>query len=425
MSKEREAIEQVLQNAERVRPPPPDGVVIERGSDLRIVAVNWLWRNWLARGKLHLLAGAPGQGKTTIALAFAATVTSGGRWPDGASCKAGNVLIYSGEDDPSDTLAPRLLASGADMSRCYFVKGTRIDGEEQAFDPARDMEKLRKCIASMPGGIDLLIVDPIVGAVTGDSHKNTETRRGLQPLVDLAAECRCALIGITHFQKGGQGTDPSMRVIGSIAFTALARVVMVAAKVQSEDDKPLRVLARAKSNIGPDDGGFEYHLEQTEIQADVFASHVAWGNAVEGTARELLTDPDDDAGAEATDAADMLQAELVSDCWTPADVAQKATMRHGFSKKQVWAASNKLGVIRKKGGMAKGWYWRLPGGGDPELPTEDSQKPPEDSEDSVLNNVESLESSESSEPTRRAQKRRKPNEVIDIEFIEVTPTGPH
>ena len=421
----REAIEEVLRTAERVSKPPADGVVIERGSDLRIVPVAWLWRDWLARGKLHLLAGAPGQGKTTIALAFAATVTSGGRWPNGASCKPGNVLIYSGEDDPADTLAPRLLASGADMSRCYFVKGTRIDGEEQAFDPARDMEKLRKCIASMPGGIDLLIVDPIVGAVTGDSHKNTETRRGLQPLVDLAAECRCALIGITHFQKGGQGTDPSMRVIGSIAFTALARVVMVAAKVQSEDDKPLRVLARAKSNIGPDDGGFEYHLEQTEIQTDVFASHVAWGNAVDGSARELLTDPDDDAGNDANDAATILQAELVSDCWTPADAAKKAVTRQGFTAKQVWSASKKLGVIRKKGGMTAGWYWRLPGGVDPELPAEDSQKPPEDSEDSVLRNVESLESSESSQAARRPRKRRKPADLIDIEYIEVTPTAPH
>ena len=421
----REAIEEVLRTAERVSKPPADGVVIERGSDLRIVPVAWLWRDWLARGKLHLLAGAPGQGKTTIALAFAATVTSGGRWPNGASCKPGNVLIYSGEDDPADTLAPRLLASGADMSRCYFVKGTRIDGEEQAFDPARDMEKLRKCIASMPGGIDLLIVDPIVGAVTGDSHKNTETRRGLQPLVDLAAECRCALIGITHFQKGGQGTDPSMRVIGSVAFTALARVVMVAAKVQSEDDKPLRVLARAKSNIGPDDGGFEYHLEQTEIQTDVFASHVAWGNAVDGSARELLTDPDDDAGNDANDAATILQAELVSDCWTPADAAKKAVTRQGFTAKQVWSASKKLGVIRKKGGMTAGWYWRLPGGVDPELPAEDSQKPPEDSEDSVLRNVESLESSESSQATRRPRKRRKPADLIDIEYIEVTPTAPH
>jgi len=421
----REAIEEVLRTAERVSKPPADGVVIERGSDLRIVPVAWLWRDWLARGKLHLLAGAPGQGKTTIALAFAATVTSGGRWPNGASCKPGNVLIYSGEDDPADTLAPRLLASGADMSRCYFVKGTRIDGAEQAFDPARDMDKLRQCIANMPGGIDLLIVDPIVGAVTGDSHKNTETRRGLQPLVDLAAECRCALIGITHFQKGGQGTDPSMRVIGSVAFTALARVVMVAAKVQSEDDKPLRVLARAKSNIGPDDGGFEYHLEQTEIQTDVFASHVAWGNAVEGSARELLTDPDDDAGNDANDAATILQAELVSDCWTPADAAKKAVTRQGFTAKQVWSASKKLGVIRKKGGMTAGWYWRLPGGVDPELPAEDSQKPPEDSEDSTLRKTESSESSESSHATRKPRKGRKPADVIDIDYIEVTPTAPH
>ena len=261
--------------------------------------------------------------------------------------------------------------------------------------------------------------------MTGDSHKNTETRRGLQPLVDLAAECRCALIGITHFQKGGQGTDPSMRVIGSVAFTALARVVMVAAKVQSEDDKPLRVLARAKSNIGPDDGGFEYHLEQTEIQTDVFASHVAWGNAVEGSARELLTDPDDDAGNDANDAATILQAELVSDCWTPADAAKKAVTRQGFTAKQVWSASKKLGVIRKKGGMTAGWYWRLPGGVDPELPAEDSQKPPEDSEDSVLRNVESLESSESSQAARRPRKRRKPADLIDIEYIEVTPTAPH
>ena len=391
----RDKIEDVLRKAERVRPPQPDGVVITRGSDLRIEPINWLWPQWLARGKLHLLAGAPGQGKTTIALAFAAAVTSAGRWPDGNGCKAGNVLIYSGEDDPADTLAPRLLASGADMSRCYFVQGTRIAGEEQSFDPARDMDKLRQCIASMPGGIDLLIVDPIVGAVTGDSHKNTETRRGLQPLVDLAAECRCALIGITHFQKGGQGTDPAQRVIGSVAFTALARVVMVAQRVQSEEDKPMRILARAKSNIGPDDGGFEYHLEQSEVQTDVFASHVAWGKAVEGTARELLTDPDDVSAEAESDAASMLRAELTAECWTPSDAVTKAVARHGFNKRQIWRAGNKLGVIRKKGGFQGAWYWRLPGGADPDLPTEPPKDSTSSAKDSVSPEVESLEPLES------------------------------
>ena len=104
--------------------------------------VAWLWRDWLALGKFHVLAGAPGQGKTTIALSFAATVSSGGRWPDGTHCAAGNVLMWSGEDDPADTLLPRLVAMGADRNRVYFVSGYREGNEVLPFDPARDMSQL-------------------------------------------------------------------------------------------------------------------------------------------------------------------------------------------------------------------------------------------------------------------------------------------
>ena len=79
--------------------PSPDGVVLINGSTLTPQAVRWLWEYWLALGKLHILAGAPGQGKTTIALAAMATVTIGGRWPDGTRCAPGNVLMWTGEDD--------------------------------------------------------------------------------------------------------------------------------------------------------------------------------------------------------------------------------------------------------------------------------------------------------------------------------------
>ena len=142
MSGESELMLKVLTQAERIQKPTPvkDGVVLLCGSDLKPEPVQWLWKDWLALGKLHLLAGAPGQGKTTIAIAFAATVTSGGRWPDGSRCPPGNVLVWSGEDDPSDTLLPRLMAAGGDRSRVYFVDSTRIDGELQSFDPARDMK---------------------------------------------------------------------------------------------------------------------------------------------------------------------------------------------------------------------------------------------------------------------------------------------
>ena len=205
-----------------------------RASDLRPEPVAWLWQNWLALGKLGILAGPAGCGKTTLAGAMGANVIVGGRWPDGTRCERGNVLIWSGEDDPADTLLPRLLAAGADPSRVYFITGARIGNEVVPFDPARDMAQLT-AQAERIGDVRLLVVDPVVSAVTGDSHKNTEVRRALQPLVDLAANLRAAVLGISHFSKGTGGRDPTERVTGSVAFGAVARIVMVAAKIKRED----------------------------------------------------------------------------------------------------------------------------------------------------------------------------------------------
>lgn len=371
--------------------PPLDGVVLVKGSDLTPEPVRWLWEYWLAMGKLHILAGAPGQGKTTIAIAAMATVTIAGRWPDNSRCEPGNVLMWSGEDDPADTLLPRLIAAGADRSKCYFVQGTRIDGELQAFDPARDMAALEYQARAI-GGVKLIVVDPVVSAVAGDSHKNTEVRRALQPLVDLASRLDAAVLGISHFSKGGAGSDPASRVVGSIAFTAVARVVLVAAKVQSEDGADRRILARGKSNIGPDDGGFEYLIEQVEALPGIQASRIAWGKAVEGSARDLLTDPTDREEANNTtntnEAVELLRAELTTDCWTPHKTCTQPLKDAGFSKKQIWNASRKLDVDRKKGALKEGWYLRLKPDCKDSMPKDSAV----DSKESNVSNGESLES---------------------------------
>lgn len=340
---------------------PRDKVILTCGADLTPQPVRWLWQYWLALGKLHILAGAPGQGKTTIALAMAATVTIGGRWPDGSRCDAGNVLIWSGEDDPADTLLPRLLASGADRGRCHFIKGAMRDGTVVPFDPARDLHQLREEIDRI-GGIRLLIVDPVVSAVTGDSHKNTEVRRALQPLVDMADACNCAVLGITHFAKGGQGTDPAQRVVGSVAFTAVARIVMVAAKVKGDEGQDARILARGKSNIGPDDGGFAYHLEQREPIPGIPASCIAWGKAVQGTARELLTDPDEPqqelSDASAKDAAIDFLVEILKDGSAPSKYVETEAKAAGVSWATVRRAADTIGVTKRK--MNDAWYWFRP-----------------------------------------------------------------
>lgn len=346
------------------QPEVKDQVILMRGSDLKPEPIQWIWKDWLALGKMHLLAGAPGQGKTTIAIAFAATVSSGGRWPDGTKCEAGNVLIWSGEDDPKDTLLPRLIASGADIERCYFIEGTRLKGEITSFDPARDFANLEEQCESI-GGVKLIVVDPVVSAVTGDSHKNTEVRRALQPLVDLSNRAGAALVGISHFSKAGAGGDPTSRVVGSIAFTAVARVVMVAAKVKSEDgESDRRILARSKSNIGPDDGGFEYNLEQSEPIPGIQASHISWGNPVEGTARQLFTDPheEESSGDESNRAIEQAKNFLnqaLSSGTTPSKTIFKEARDAGVSGRTLRRASVVLNVIKTRG-QGSVWYWKLP-----------------------------------------------------------------
>ena len=338
-----------------------NAVLLLRGSDMTPEPVRWLWPNWLAQGKLHILAGAPGQGKTTISLAIASTVTTGSHWPDGSLCTLGNILIWSGEDDPADTLLPRLLAAGADKSHCYFVHGTKIDGQLQSFDPARDMSAL-EAEAQRIGGIKLLIVDPVVSAVTGDSHKNTEVRRALQPLVDLASRIGAAVLGISHFSKGGAGSDPASRVVGSIAFTAVARVVLVAAKVKGEDGEEKRIFARAKSNIGPDDGGFEYQINQAEPLPGIHASYVSWGQSIAGTARELLSEPESDKATNgdksALAAAEEFLIQLLKDGPCPTKYVEDEAKAAGIAWATARRASDELGVKKRK--VQNIWYWERP-----------------------------------------------------------------
>jgi len=360
--------------AANLPPTVPRAVVLACGVTLTPEPVDWLWHGWLALAKVHILAGAPGQGKTTIAVgALAATVTNGGRWPDGTQCEAGNVVIWSGEDDPADTLLPRFIAGGGDRSRVFFVQGTHDENGLQPFDPARDMDALLQAIDAV-GGARLVIIDPVVSAVTGDSHKNTEVRRALQPLVDAAAAGRFAVLGITHFSKGGQGADPTQRVIGSVAFSAVARVVLVAARVKGPDGEDRRILARSKSNIGPDDGGFEYHLEQVQALPGIEASRIAWGAAVAGSARELLTDVGEDDEQRPRDSAADFLRQVLADGPTPAKLVKSEAAEAGHSWNTVRRAADDLLVIKKKGGMSDGWYWQLP-----KLPTWRANTPNDES----------------------------------------------
>lgn len=196
---------------------------------------------------------------------------------------------------------------------------------------------------------------------------NAEVRRGLQPLVDLAAETPCALLGITHFTKGTVGRDPVDRLTGSLAFGALARIVLVAAKRQEEGDdgRTVRMFVRAKSNLGPDGGGFEYDLERSELKSHpgIVAFAVVWGRAVDGAARELLASAEtvsDDGKRSELEEAKLFLRERLDDGPVDSNTIKADANGAGHSAATLRRAQKELGIKPRKDGMKGGWLLELP-----------------------------------------------------------------
>jgi putative DNA primase/helicase len=323
--------------------------------------ISWLWDGWLASGKIHILGGAPGTGKTTLCMDLAAIISRGGFWPDGTKSILGNVIIWSGEDGLGDTLIPRLNKADALLSNIHFITGITKGNKRRSFDPALDMELLQEKIEEI-GNVKLLVIDPIVSAVSGDSHKNAEVRRSLQPLADLAIRFGIALIGVTHFTKGTVGRDPVERITGSLAFGALARVVLIAAKSQhkNENGSTGRVFIRAKSNIGSDEDGFEYELQQGSLKdnPNISTAHIVWGEKIEGTAQQLLADIEFAQNGSKLEEAQNFLINLLKEKPLPQQDIKNESKIANISWATVRRAKQALGVEAFKNGNEH-WLWKL------------------------------------------------------------------
>lgn len=336
-------------------------VQIRCGSTIKPRAIEWLWEGWLPVGKFTILAGEAGTNKSALAIGIGAIVTTGGVWPDGSRCnRKENVLIWSSEDNAEDTNVPRFLAAGADMSKTKFIFGTRQRGSNYAFDPSRDMAFLQKEVEDM-GGASLLIIDPIVSAISGDMHRSNDVRRSLQAVVDFAEANQCAVIGITHFTKASGEKTPSDRVIGSQAFGALSRMVWVVAKEQIGNR---RVFARSKSNISPDNGGFTYTCEVVTLNEKIQTIRTVWGEKLEGSARDILAKVEPDIHGQPNkkreDIAELLLRTLADRGGRmPSSEIEKVVVDAGFNFMRAERMKKKLGIESEKSGMNGGWDWLL------------------------------------------------------------------
>ncbi|WII94566.1 AAA family ATPase [Moraxella haemolytica] len=332
-------------------------LVLTNANDIEAKPIQWLWQDWLPLGKLTVFAGAGGAGKTNILLNLIATISNGGVFPDGTQCTdKGEIIIYSTEDDISDTIKPRLMANSANLANINFITAkTDEKGELVAFTASEDLPLLYDYAQGK--NIKLLMIDPIISAIDKDMNKANDVRNGLQILVDFAQDFNCAVVGITHFAKGSKGASPADRIIGSQAFTALSRMSWVANR-PDEPEKPC-IFTRAKSNISELDGGFEYHITPCEVDG-ISTTKIEWGNFQNGTAKELLNEQDEQEEKEPTllDEAKAFLVELLREHKEMKSSEVQRLAKEADITTITLRRAREI-VCDRPYKKSDGWYWRL------------------------------------------------------------------
>jgi hypothetical protein len=341
-------------------------VVTSSFADIEMKPINWLWPKRLARGKVNLMAGNPGLGKSQLTASIAAVVSTGGYWPvDRVQAMIGNVIFLSAEDDPADTMRPRLEAAGAILTRVHFVKsvltGYTGEGKEvhRAFCLGRDLKALARAMEDI-GNVAAVVLDPITAYLgETDSHRNAEVRALLAPLSELAGQSEAAMIAISHLNKTA-GTDALMRVTGSLAFVAAARTAHLVA--EDPEARGRRLFLPIKNNLAADGGGLAFRIEAAIVEGSngaIETSRVMWEpKAVTLSANEVMRPQAPEQGSAIREAGDWLQQVLKNP--TPAAEILRQAHEVDIKEKTLRRAAEKLGVWKQKTGMGTGWVWSIP-----------------------------------------------------------------
>jgi hypothetical protein len=338
-------------------------------SDVTAEKINWIWPGRIAVGKLTLLAGEPGLGKSQVTLYVASTITRGTRWVASHDrARRGRVLMLSAEDGLADTVRPRFDAAGGDPAMVRVIRATRTGPAHGTFNLAADLVLLEREIQRL-GDVELVIIDPISSYMLKvDSHKNTDVRSVLEPIGEMAERLKVGIFATSHLSKGeGKAIN---RIIGSIAFVAAARAAFTV--VEDPEFEGRRLFLSVKNNIAPSQHGLAFRLEQREVSPGVLGSFVAWDeNAeVKVTADQVLSGTGDQPSTK-NDAVQFLLHLLEDGPMAVRDIERQAVEASllaegkpiGQSKPFRQARADLDIKPRRSGGLGAGgqWVWELPG----------------------------------------------------------------
>ncbi|MGC5257119.1 AAA family ATPase [Gordonia sp. DT218] len=344
--------------------------------------VDWLWWPWIPRGKLTIFEGEPDVGKSTMTLKLAAMVSNGGPWPrvvvgdDESRNEKGltgpaSVVLVGVEDDLADTVVPRLNAAGANLARVSTMARPRDEnGRPVPFLIPDDVDRLRHAIEEADA--KLVVIDPI-SAFMSDAVKpgsDTANRKALMTLADVAEQTDAAIVLVRHLNKG-TGMSAKHRGGGSIAYTALARSVLLAAKLDPGDDREstdaTHALASTKGNLARAPRTMGYQLSSSPTDPD--SPIVRWAGLLDESADQLVgadgAKPDSRSAAPVRDEAEAMIRELLAEGpLDAADVRKVVAREVGCGEKTVSRAADRAGVIKtpvRDGTKITHWRWSLSG----------------------------------------------------------------
>ena len=309
---------------------------------VEIEKIDWLLYPFIPFGKVTIVQGDPGEGKTTMVLQIIAKLTKGEAvLPSGSdepalegktmALEPVNVIYQTAEDGLGDTIKPRLLSAGADCSRVMV-----IDDNNQALT----MMDARLEEAIIKTKVRLVVLDPIQGFLGAavDMHRANEIRPLMKRIAVLAEKYHCAIILIGHMNKNSNGKS-SYRGLGSIDFQAAARSVLIVGRI--------RVVCHVKSSLAPEGKSIAFRLDKD--------TGFEWIGEYDISADDLLSG--DNRGQKIHAAKEFLKEILASGSVAQTKVAEEAESRR-IKKKTLWNAKKELEIDSVK--IGNQWFWMLP-----------------------------------------------------------------
>lgn len=347
-------------------------------ADVTPAKVTWLWYPWIPLGKVSILEGEPGEGKSLLTLVMTALVTTGSEWPmtmvnEGMLPRTrfgpAGVVLVGVEDDEADTIVPRLDAAGANRRLVHTINQPTDDrGNPKPFLIPEDIDRLRCAIGEVDA--KLIVIDPLTAFLSTQQVKagdDPSTRQALMPLVTVAAETGCAVVLVRHLNKA-TGMAAKHRGSGTIAYTGITRSVMVAGRLKEPTpDGATHAIARTKGNLSKEPKAIGYRLDSAPDDPD--APVVEWCGPIDLTADQLVGADGAKVGdarknAPVRDECERVLAELLADGPMPQKEAIKKTRDAvDCSPKSVREAADRIGVVKKPvrvDNKIDHWTWELP-----------------------------------------------------------------